>query len=276
MGWLYLLLYVVLLVCAAVVGWAVGRRGGRGFGLCLLGAAGLMLLRTFLYAHPEYEQHLLLFWDDYVYFADWGAPLGVLMAFGLAARLNDRPIRRAIVIALALVAPVFCWDTAAVCLRPTYAMPARFDENGVCLQSTSHSCGPAAALMVVRALGEDVSEGEMANLCLLRPGKGVTALELCRGLNIALRATGRRGRIERLAAGELDGQRLPFLAELRRPDGRYHCVSVLDITDDVLTVGDPAFGQTTLDREQFLHRWTGIAITVGGSEARLAAAGASH
>lgn len=276
MGWLYLLLYVALLVCAAALGWALGRRDVRRFGLCLLGAAGLMLLRTFLYAHPEYEQHLLRFWDDYVYFADWGAPLGVLMAFALAARINARRVRRIVLAGLMLVAPIFLWDTAAVCLRPTYAMPARFDENGVCLQSTSHSCGPAAAVMVLRALGEDVSEGEMANLCLLRPGKGVTALELCRGLNVALRATGRRARIERLAAGELDDQRLPFLVELRRPDGRHHCVSVIHIADDVLTVGDPAFGRTTLDRERFLHRWTGIIITVGGPEPRLAAAPTSH
>ena len=38
----------------------------------------------------------------------------------------------------------------------------RFDDNGVCLQSNSYNCGPAAAVTALRRLGVPAEEGELA------------------------------------------------------------------------------------------------------------------
>ncbi len=266
----YLSIYLLVLTAAALAGWSASRLPARRFILCLSGAAGLMLMRAFLLARPEYEQHLLFLWNDYVYFAAWGGPPAVLMAFAMAGRLEGVRMRRAIVVALILIAPLFIWETVSVCLRPSYAMPARFDENEVCLQSTSHSCGPAAAVTLLHSMGKSVSEGEMANLTLLRPGQGVTALELTRGLNVVLRSGGWRARIDRLDEQELGWQHRPFMAELRKPGGRFHCVVVRQVNSDSVVVADPAYGEKVVDMAEFLGEWTGIAISAVPSAGRRA------
>ncbi len=266
----YLGIYLLVLIAAAVCGWSASKMSSRRFGLCLFGAAAVICLRALLYARPEYEQHLLFLWNDYVYFAEWSGPAAMLVVFAMAGRLEGVRVRRAVGAVLILIAPVFFWETAAVCLRPSYGMPARFDENEVCLQSTSHSCGPAAAVTLLHSMGKSVSEGEMANLTLLRPGQGVTALELTRGLNVALRSAGWRARIDRLNEQELAWQRRPFMAELRRPGGRFHCVVVRKVHSDSVVVADPAYGEKVVDMAGFLSEWTGITITAVPSAGRRA------
>jgi predicted double-glycine peptidase len=226
-----------------------------------------MALRSFLYAHPEYEQHLLRLSDDYVYFVTWEAPLAVLMIFGLAARLPavdaaGRRVRRLILISTVLLAPLFLQHSVASCLQPRYNMAARFDPEGICRQATSFSCGPAAGVTLARMAGRRVSEGEMARLCLLRPGRGVTALELRRGLDIALRAVGRRARLQRVDDAGLAHLPPPFLAQLRREERPEHCVVVLQCSGGTVVLGDPAAGLRRVTLDWFLERWTGLVVTV--------------
>ncbi len=263
MAWLYFMINCTLLLLAGLFGWQTRRLKAGHFAVCIAAAAALMCLRIFLYSHPEYEQHLL-FWlsDDYIYFSTWEAPLAALMVFGLAARMPGTRTRRLVVLLLGLLAPLFLWDSFSACLQPHYVMAAQFDTEGVCRQGTSYSCGPAAAVMMLKFADAEVSEGEMANLCLLRPAQGVTALELCRGLNIALRSRGQRAVIERIRHNELDILRPPFLAQLRRAGAATHCVVVVQVRADTVLLADPARGRSICSRSDFLRHWTGIAITV--------------
>jgi len=265
MAGIYLIINVLLLGMAAWMGWRSRRLGRKGVIACAVAGAALMVLRNFLHEHPEYEQYLLNLTPDYVYFAAWEAPVVILFSFGLAVRLQSARLRRLVVASLALLAPVFLWNNLAVCVQPDYDTPARFDESGICRQATDYSCGPAAAVTVLRLHGEDVSEGEMSRLCLRQLAKGVTPLELCRGLNIALRSRPERAAIQRPGADGLGALRLPFLAEMERPFSRRHCVVVLEIGPDSVVLGDPARGRFACTREQFLREWTGLAITVGES-----------
>lgn len=262
MAWLYLAINALLLTLAGILGWGSRRLRPRPYAVCLAAAAALLVFRSYLHAHPEHEQVLLGLSDDYVYLAGWDAPLAVWMVFALAARLQNARFRRCVCWALALAGPLFAFDSLALCFQPDYTMPARFDQAGVCRQGTDYSCGPAAAVTVARAAGKTISEGEMASLCLLRPRKGVTALELCRALNIALRPTRQRATIRRLRPDQIDGVRLPFLAEVRRGGASEHCVVVLEVRAGKLIVGDPAQGRYSTSREDFLSDWTGLAITV--------------
>lgn len=266
MTWIYFIVNAAAVACAGYLGWRTRRWSARRSALCLAVAAIVMALRGFLYAHPEYEQYLLRLSDDYLFFATWEAPIAVLMIFALAARLDGRRTRRLAATALIMLAPLFVWDSFAACLHPNYEMPAQFDEEGVCRQTTDYSCGPAAAVMMLKSMGEEISEGEMANLCLLRPGRGVTALELCRGLNIALRARNCRATVEHLNPGQLDRLDPPFLAEIKRPGSSEHCVVVLQVLADVVLLADPAAGRAVCTREEFLKLWTGIAVTVTPSQ----------
>jgi len=263
MPWFYLMINGAVLGGAIFLGWRSRHLNVWRFAACLAAAAAVVALRTLLHAHPEYEQYLLGLSDDYVYFAAWEAPVVALMATGLAMRLRSSQPRRLVFLSLVLLAPLFLWDSFFVCVQPDYAMAAQIDSDGVCRQATDYSCGPAAGVTLLRLLGVELSEGEMAKLSLLRPQKGVTVLELCRGLNIALRPTGRRVAVRKVAPGRADCVPTPFLAEIGRPGSPDHCVVVLAVLADCVIVADPARGQAVIDKERFIAEWTGIAILPG-------------
>jgi predicted double-glycine peptidase len=263
MTWLYLATNAAVMAMAGFLGWRSRRFGPRPLISLLAAASGLMALRTFLHLRPEYEQYLLRLSSDYVYFSAWEAQIAVLMAFALAGRLTGRRLRRAVAVALVLFGPLFLWDSVLPFFQPDYAMAARFDADQVCRQSTDYSCGPAAAVTMLKHYGAEMSEGEMARLCLLRPNEGVTVLELCRGLNLALRRVDRQALIERPELGDLPGLTRPFLAEVRRSPRAEHCVVVFDVRPELLVVGDPAYGKRVCSWDEFRHVWTGVVITAG-------------
>ncbi len=268
MTWYYLALNAVALLAAGWLGWQTRRLRPAAAGLWFVAALALILVRSFLAAHPEYEQHLLWLSDDYLHFASWDALPAVFLAVALGARLRNHCARRIVFLSLLLLSPVFLWSNVVGCLRPDYAMAAQFDANGVCRQATRYSCGPAAAVTLLRLAGIDISEGRMARLCLLKPGEGVTALELCRGLNLALRPFGARAFVHRAAGGGFGDLRAPFLAELVRPGGARHCVVVLELRPAAVLVGDPARGRYACPTGDFLEEWTGVAIAVDPPLAR--------
>lgn len=261
MVWFYLIVNGAMLGVAAWLGTRTRSLKIWKLVLCLLAAAAVMGLRMFLRACPEYEQYLLLLSDDYVYFTTWEVPLVALIAVALAVRLQTKRARRLVMLSLGLLAPLFLWDSFSACFQPEYAMAAQFDSNGVCRQATDYSCGPAAGVTLLKHFGTEMSEGEMAKLCMLKPGRGVTVIELSRGLNIALRRFGRRASVRHLTGARLDEIPVPFLAEIRREDSPDHCVVVLAVLEDCVILADPAIGQVVEDRARFLKSWSGIAIT---------------
>ena len=262
MTWCYLMIHGLVSGLGAWLGWRTRRLGAWRTIAALLAATLLMALRVYLHGHPEHEQHLLRLSEDYVYFTSWDVPVTVFLLVALAARLRGGRLRRLVLISVAMLAPLFVWDSLSACLLPDYTMGAQFDSDGVCLQATDYSCGPAAGVTLLRLLGQDATEGELAELSLLKPDRGVTALELCRGLTIMLRPTGRRAVIHQLPAEELDRQAPPFLAQLRRRGNRAHCVVLLAALEDCVILADPASGQYAQPRGVFLREWTGIAIRV--------------
>lgn len=271
MSWYYLTLNTVALLTAGWLGWQTRNLRPARAGVWFVGALLLILVRSFLAAHPEYEQHLLWLSDDYLHFANWDAVPAVFLAVALGARLHTSCARRIVFLSLILLSPVFLWNNIVGCFRPDYAMAAQFDANGICRQATRYSCGPAAAVTLSRLAGIEISEGRMARLSLLKPGEGVTALELCRGLNLALRPIGARASVQRVTDGGFGALQAPFLAELVRPRGARHCVVVLELRPGSVLVGDPARGRYACPTADFLEEWTGVAITVDPLPARGAA-----
>jgi hypothetical protein len=64
----------------------------------------------------------------------------------------------------------------------------RWDPNGVCIQTTSYTCSPAAAATLLKMHGINANEQEMAELCLTRQGTSWPGLY--RGLKLKTANTG--------------------------------------------------------------------------------------
>lgn len=137
------------------------------------------------------------------------------------------------------------------------------DSNGVCLQTTDYTCGPAAAVTALRRLGLPAAEGEIAALAHTGPWGGTLPACLSEALQSRYGPEGLDCRYRRFnSVAELDqpGVTLAVVKDTFRKD---HCVAILDVSDEAITLADPAYGVTSMSHEQFesIWRYAGIVLT---------------
>ena len=122
------------------------------------------------------------------------------------------------------------------------AMKTRLDENGVCLQGTGYTCGPASAVTALRRLGLPAEEGELAVLARTAPTEGTPPDMLCQAIETRYADDGVQCEYRLFSSiDELRG-RTPVLALTRINFLLGHYMTVLRVTDSDVVVGDPLFG----------------------------------
>jgi hypothetical protein len=217
----------------------------------------------------------------------------ILLAFfvpmGLACAMPYLPYkieRRCVVVMTAVsiyVFGVFPFLGAAMAGQKMAAIPALFDSNGVCRQSTSFTCGPAAAATALHRLGVDVSEGQMAVLSRSCPYIGTSDYDLMQAVSQV--ASREKVMCNPAQPGAAVLQKIECTygrwAELPKLSGRQvmlvilqqglwmnHCVAVLKTTDKAVVFADPAEGIITLSQKHFQQLWTGRGILLQDSAAK--------
>ncbi len=129
------------------------------------------------------------------------------------------------------------------------------DENGVCLQATRYTCGPAAATTALWRLGLPAREGHIAILSRSSPAAGTLPASLCGVLTKQYAADGLRCCYRRFSSIAELSQSGITLAIVRNALLRDHCVAVLEVSDQVVTVADPITGVMRIPREEFRTMW---------------------
>jgi hypothetical protein len=183
----------------------------------------------------------------------------------LMARMPRRRVR----VLLAAMAAVATWRMA-IC---PYVMPlayrsetAQLEElrigGGMCLQSTSYTCGPAAAVTALGQLGITAGEGELAVLAYTVPHEG-TAGDLLRdaiielGKDYGVTAEYRAfADLEELRKAGLTIVQVKFRPMLD------HYVTVLEVKSDTVELVDPLAGRESWSHEEFLGWWRFVGIVV--------------
>jgi hypothetical protein len=139
-------------------------------------------------------------------------------------------------------------------------LPEYMDSDGVCRQSTSFTCGPAAAATALHQLGLTVSEGQIAVLSRSCPYIGTSDYDLIQAIRQAVSdrpvdcVYGRWNTLPTLTEHQV------LLAMLRQGPWTNHCVAVVKATDNAVVFADPAEGLITLSQSYFLNLWTGRGI----------------
>lgn len=141
-------------------------------------------------------------------------------------------------------------------------LQTNIDKNGVCLQTTDYTCGPASAVTALRKLGLPADEGPIAILSCTSAIEGTPPDMLAEGLN-------RRYATDGLTAecrvfhniGELKAAGLT-LAVIKFGFLVDHWVTVLSVTDSQVIVGDPNGGLSRLSYEDFAERWRFVGVVL--------------
>jgi len=194
--------------------------------------------------------------------------LSLAISMGLTVPLSRLPRRSERLLVCILMAVVVTWSCVLPFLVPALIrgrlsnLKTRLDSNGICLQTTGYTCGPAAAVTALRQLGLSADEGEIAVLSYSSPVTGTLPSFLCSALrnryaNFGLRCRYRRfDSIDQLMGGGIT------LVVVRDAFLLDHCLAVLEVSDSTVTAADPVTGTTLMRREQFrkIWRFSGIVL----------------
>lgn len=136
-------------------------------------------------------------------------------------------------------------------IAPLRGLQAARWSNGVCLQSTPATCGPASAATLLAYWGRTASERELALECFTY-GSGTENWYLVR----ALRRRGLQVRYQLRSPGQT---RLPSPAivgtEYRGKGGSGHFITVLGQQEGCYLIGDPLVGRLLLTPEELRQRY---------------------
>jgi hypothetical protein len=192
------------------------------------------------------------------------ALIATMMLTTPLSRLRRRDRGAICLLMVWLVFQVAAWPFLAPAFNHSRlaALKTRIDSDGVCLQNTDYTCGPAAAVTALRRLGIPAEEGEIAILCKSSAALGTPPDILSGALQ---NRYGPDGLICDYRAfesvNELKGtgctlalMKFAFLLD--------HYVAVLGVDDQNVVVGDPLNGKQTLTRGEFAARWRFVGVTL--------------
>lgn len=194
--------------------------------------------------------------------------LSLAVSMGLTVPLSRLPYRFEKLIVCLLMAGFVIWFSVLPFLVPAVIrdklsnLETHYDQNGVCRQTTEYTCGPAAAVTALGRLGISAEEGELAVLSYSSPITGTLPACLSSALQHLYRADGLRCRYRRFASIDQLKHTGLTLAVVREAIFKDHCLAVLDVSEDVVTVADPVTGVRLISRGEFekIWRFSGIVL----------------
>ncbi len=137
-----------------------------------------------------------------------------------------------------------------------------FSENGICLQSTNYTCGPAAAATALYQLGIKASEGKLAIEAYTTPQNGTSDDLLKKAIEKLYDSYGIVCDYRYFSSvSQLKGN-CPVIVVTKFSFLIDHYVTVLNVTDDEVIVGNPSSGKEALTYKEFEKKWRSVGIIV--------------
>ena len=135
-------------------------------------------------------------------------------------------------------------------------------EDGVCLQTTSYTCGAASAVTALLQLGYEASEAELSLASYTCRTLGASAPMLASGIRKLYADEGISCEMKAFdSVEELKGL-CPVLMIVKYRPLMDHYVAVLEVTEDAVIVGDPLSGREQWTYQEFMDKWRGLGIIV--------------
>jgi predicted double-glycine peptidase len=189
------------------------------------------------------------------------AVMGFTAAMVLTTPLSRLPQKRDRLVVLLLMVVIAFVVSVWPFLAPVFNrnqlehLQTRIGTDGVCRQNTDYTCGPAAAVTALRKLGLPADEGKIAILSYTSSTTGTPPDILAEALQ---NEYGKDGLIAEYRA-------FKSLSELKQAGLTVavikfgfmvdHYVTVLEVTDSEVVVGDPLNGLDRMSYEEFRQKW---------------------
>jgi hypothetical protein len=196
------------------------------------------------------------------------AMMGFIAGLILTTPLFRLPKRRDRVVVSLLMAVMIFSMSVWPFLTPVFnrkelsQLRTRMNADGVCLQTTDYTCGPAAAVTALRKLGLPAEEGRIAILSETSSIDGTEPDMLAETLQNIYGKTSLLAEYRPFKdISELKQAGLT-LAVIKFSLLEDHWVTVLEVTDSEVIVGDPVGGLVKLSYDDFQKKWRFIGIVL--------------
>ena len=194
--------------------------------------------------------------------------LSLAVSMGLTVPLSRLPRKCEKLIVCMLMSVFVFWFSVLPFLVPALIkdrlahLTTRFDSNGICRQTTDFTCGPAAAVTALGKLGLSANEGEIAVLSYSSPVVGTLPALLCSALENLYGAAGLKCRYRRFDSIEQLKDAGITLAVVKDAFLLDHCLAILEVSENTVTVADPVTGMRLMPLKQFkkIWRFSGIVL----------------
>ncbi|HCO92794.1 MAG TPA: hypothetical protein DIU00_02395 [Phycisphaerales bacterium] len=194
--------------------------------------------------------------------------LSLAVAMGLTVPLSRLPHKFEKLIVCNMMAMFVFWFSVLPFLVPALIkeslsnLRTQYDANGICLQTTYYTCGPAAAVTALGKLGLAAEEGEIAVLSYSSPVIGTLPACLTSALENRYGDEGLSCRYRRFDSIDQLRKAGITLAVVRNAFLLDHCIAVLKVSDNAITVADPVVGERLIPYKQFekIWRFSGIVL----------------
>jgi hypothetical protein len=183
------------------------------------------------------------------------------VTMGLTVPFSRLPYKFEKVMILILMIGIVIWHSILPFLIPALIkdhlsnIQTRLGYNGICFQSTNYTCGPAAAVTALGKLGLSAEEGELAVLSYTSPVAGTLPACLSSALRNRYGADGLTCNYRHFDSIEQLKNAGITLAMVKDSFLLDHCLTVLEVSDDTVTVADPMSGLVSMPHEQFRKVW---------------------
>ena len=181
------------------------------------------------------------------------------------SRLPRRGQRRLIGILAGVLAMYFIMPflQPAVFQGQLSRIETRLGVDGICLQTTWYTCGPAAAVTVLRRMGLPAEERDLALLSRTTPSAGTQPDSLCFAIRRRYASAGVSCE-QRTFTRVSDLRGLGYvIAQVKFSFMVDHYVAVLDVSDTHVEVADPLAGQMRLTHDEFERIWRRTGLLIG-------------
>jgi predicted double-glycine peptidase len=257
-------------IAIVVLGAAAGRMFSRlknphwGWGYCVPLALIALVLGTTYIGSKAFVPVLVWISIGRARFIIMG--LAVTMgSMTLLGRLKNR-VEKAVV--LVLMTGVVIWGSVLPFFVPVLIrndlknLKTNINADNICVQTTNYTCGPAAAVTALHRLGFAAQEGELAILSHTSPVVGTLPWCLYKAIQQRYAAQGIECQLRRFdSVTELRGQDVTLVV-VKDAFLLDHCVAVLEVGDETVTIADPSLGRQKMSHKDFENVWRFYGITI--------------
>jgi len=256
MAWLQTVGVVLLAGLGAAAGWRCSKLRGYwwlvGYVTPLSIMAAISLSRWF----PRLESAPPFAWimAGRVEFVLMAAACAMMMT-SLVSRLRRRGEK---VCLMALMVVFVAGQSIPSFLAPAFNyhylrdLKTLVDVDGVCIQSNGYTCGPAAAVTALHQIGVEAREGDIAVWAHTTRMTGTQTDVLC---DVIATHYGVPCRQAYFRTADEMRDLVPVIAVVKYAFLIDHFVTVLEVTDSAVVVGDPLEGRVEMTRDDFAKRW---------------------